>query len=691
MLSRISFHVLYGRGSLQLNTHTTPAPTCQVPTHAPTVTSPENMNQAEMYAENDQVVDDEFINIFYTLIKDHPLEQVIGNPSQSVRTRRQLESDGKMYMFALTMSRTKPKNIKEAMADSAWIESMQEELHQFDRLDNTVIRNKSRLVAKGYAQKEGVDFEESFAPVARLEAVRFLRTTTFLPLYHVSLFMLFMLCTVLYPFTERHAQPYFLSCFDTADAEGVDCLPNAAIFEQLTQIGKRFFGKETPLFLTMMVQAQEEMSEGLANPTDPHHTPTIIQPSTSQQQKTQKHRMPRRKVTEVPQPSDSIEHVADDTVNEEMDDSLATPNESSSQGTDSGGGPRCQEAMGDIVAQTMSERVSKFSNDSLLSGVNTPRSDEDSLKLKELIELCTTLQSRVLALEQTKATQANDIDSLKRRVKKLEKKQRSRTHKLKRLYKVGLTSRVESSDDNEDLGEDASKQGRISDIDADEGITLVSTRDDAEMFDADKDLHGEEVFVVQQDKNVVKKEVDATQVQVTTTATTSTISIDEVTLAQALAGLKHTKLKAKAKGIVFHEPEESTTTTTTAISKPKSQDKEKRRKLFAVKRAEEKRNRPPTQAQQRKIMCTYLKNMEGKKLTDLKNKSFDSIQKMFDRAFKRINTFVDFRTKLVEESSKKAEAEVMEQESSKRAGAELEQESFKKQKIDDDKETSELK
>nr|GEX32620.1 hypothetical protein [Tanacetum cinerariifolium] len=127
----------------------------------------------------------------------HPLEQVIGNPSQSVRTRRQLESNDEMCMFALTVSRTELKNIKEAMADSAWIESMQEELHQFDRLkelvdrplcknvinmkwlwknkrdeENTVIRNKSRLVAKGYAQKEGVDFEESFAPVARLEAVR---------------------------------------------------------------------------------------------------------------------------------------------------------------------------------------------------------------------------------------------------------------------------------------------------------------------------------------------------------------------------------------------------------------------------------------------------------------------------------------------------------------------------------------
>nr|GFD49892.1 Gag-Pol polyprotein [Tanacetum cinerariifolium] len=67
--------------------------------------------------------------------KDHQLEQVIGNPSQSVRTRQQLESDAKMCMFALTVSQTEPKNIKEAMADFAWIESMQEELHQFDRLD----------------------------------------------------------------------------------------------------------------------------------------------------------------------------------------------------------------------------------------------------------------------------------------------------------------------------------------------------------------------------------------------------------------------------------------------------------------------------------------------------------------------------------------------------------------------------
>nr|GFC36283.1 putative RNA-directed DNA polymerase [Tanacetum cinerariifolium] len=86
-----------------LNNHTTPAPTCQILTIAPTVISSENINQAEPHAKNDQVADDEFINIFSTPTKDHPLKQVIGNPSQSVRTRQQLKSNAEMCMFALTM------------------------------------------------------------------------------------------------------------------------------------------------------------------------------------------------------------------------------------------------------------------------------------------------------------------------------------------------------------------------------------------------------------------------------------------------------------------------------------------------------------------------------------------------------------------------------------------------------------
>ncbi|GJV54196.1 hypothetical protein Tco_1449937 [Tanacetum coccineum] len=91
-------------------------------------------------------------------------------------------------------------------------------------------------------------------------------------------------------------------------------------------------------------------------------------------------------------------------------------------------------------------------------------------------------------------------------------------------------------------------------------------------------------------------------------------------------------------------------------------------------------------------MCTYLKNMAGWKPKDLKNKSFANIQELFDKAMKRVNTFVDMDTELVEGSEVRAEgSETREESSSKRAGDKLKQESTKKQKMDDDKETAELK
>ncbi|GKE24788.1 hypothetical protein Tco_1436300, partial [Tanacetum coccineum] len=411
------------------------------------------------------------------------------------------------------------------------------------------------------------------------------------------------------------------------DAEGIDCLPNATIFEQLTLMGFKtttwnefsstmasaiiclainqkfnfskyifksmvknldnveiflMYPRDIPLFQTMVVQAQAEMGEGSTNPTDPHYTPTIIQPSTSQPQKNQRPRKPKRKDTQIPQSSGPTNNVADEVVNEEMDDSLeraattatsldveqdrgninktqskATPNEAGSQGTTSGGGPRRQETMGDTIAQTRFENVSKTSNDPLLARGNTLQSGEDSLKLNELMELCTNLQQRVLDLETTKITHANEIASLKWRVKKLERRNKSRTHGLKRMYIVGSSRRVESSKD-EDLGEDTSKQGRrINAIDADEDVTLVNNQDDADMFDVN-DLDSDEV---------IGDNVDGDEV----------IDADvEVTLAQALAELK--SAKPKAVKVVIQEPEQgiTTTTPTTIISIPKPpQDKGK--------------------------------------------------------------------------------------------------------------------
>ncbi|GJU21981.1 retrovirus-related pol polyprotein from transposon TNT 1-94 [Tanacetum coccineum] len=315
----------------------------------------------------------------------------------------------------------------------------------------------------------------------------------------------------------------------------------------------------------------------------------------------------------------------------------------------------------------------------------------------------------VLDLEKTKTSQHNEIASLKRGSRSLKR----------------------------ELGEDASKQGRIDAIDAINKLPLIQTL-----------------------------------VSTCTTTTLLTIkTFNDITLAQALKEIKTTK--PKMKGVVIQEPGESTTTISSQLSSQQSQDKgkgiliepvkpmkkkdlirldeetalnlqakfdkeerlarekaekeeeanialietwddiqakidadhqlaermqaqeqeelsieekatlfqqllEKRRKHFAAKRAEEKRNKPPTKAQQRKIMCTYLKNMEGYKLKDLKLKEFDSIQEMFDRAFKRVNAFEDFRTKLVEGKEK-------------RENTELVQEITKKKKVEDDKEIAELK
>ncbi|GJX41512.1 hypothetical protein Tco_0256502 [Tanacetum coccineum] len=156
--------------------------------------------------------------------------------------------------------------------------------------------------------------------------------------------------------------------------------------------------------------------------------------------------------------------------------------------------------------------------------------------------------------------------SLKRRVKKLEKKHRSRTHRLKRLYKVGLTARVESSDDEDSLGKDASKQGRIDDIDADEEITLVSVHD-MNVY-AGEEVVEEVVEVI----NTAKLIIDASQVSAAgdkvstssvattvsaSTTTTATITtVDDITLAQALEEMKSTQLSSqqsqdKGKGILI--------------------------------------------------------------------------------------------------------------------------------------------
>ncbi|GKE43040.1 hypothetical protein Tco_1470324, partial [Tanacetum coccineum] len=279
------------------------------------------------------------------------------------------------------------------------------------------------------------------------------------------------------------------------------------VFANIKRQGKDFSGKDTPLFPIMIVQAQEQVDEGSEIPTDSHHTPTTTQPSTSKPHKKQSRRK-QRKDTEDPQLSGPIKPVTDDTEN---------------------------------VAS-----IPTHSNDPLLSG-------EDRLKLTELIELCTKLSERVLALETTKTNQA---------------------------LEVGRSARVVSSED-EGLGdqEDASKQGRkIDEIDQDTEVTLVNETQgrygDNLMFDtgvldneqvmAKKEVDMAEKVVSTADLVITAGEVVTTAnvvvsiAEVTIDSTTTTI-VDELTLAHTLIEIK--AAKPNARGVIVQEPSEFTTTT----------------------------------------------------------------------------------------------------------------------------------
>ncbi|GJU08863.1 retrovirus-related pol polyprotein from transposon TNT 1-94 [Tanacetum coccineum] len=131
--------------------------------------------------------------------KDHPLENIIGELERPVSTILQLHDQTLFCYYDAFLTSVEPKDYKDALTQARWIEAMQEELHEFERLEvweliqcpdkvmvitlkwiykvkldemGGIIKNKARLVARGYCQEERIDFEESFALVARLDAIR---------------------------------------------------------------------------------------------------------------------------------------------------------------------------------------------------------------------------------------------------------------------------------------------------------------------------------------------------------------------------------------------------------------------------------------------------------------------------------------------------------------------------------------
>ncbi|GJX38586.1 hypothetical protein Tco_0251889 [Tanacetum coccineum] len=227
---------------------------------------------------------------------------------------------------------------------------------------------------------------------------------------------------------------------------------------------------------------------------------------------------------------------------------MATLNEPSPQGTGSGSSPRCQVTiLGDAEAQTRFETASKQSNDPPLSRVNTLGSGEYRLKLKDLTDLCTKLSDRVLDLETTKTAQPKEIASLKKRVKKLERKRKSKTPGMN-LFKIDTSTRRSKKQLNNEHGT----------------FTILNSTGDAINTAGTKVNTASEPVTTAGVSVSTAEPITTASVNITTaepitppTTTTTVFEDEDLTIAQTLVKMR--SQKSKVRGVIMQEPSETTT------------------------------------------------------------------------------------------------------------------------------------
>nr|GEV07521.1 hypothetical protein [Tanacetum cinerariifolium] len=281
-------------------------------------------------------------------------------------------------------------------------------------------------------------------------------------------------------------------------------------------------------------------------------------------------------------------------------------------------------------------------------------SGEDSLKLKELMDLCTNLSNKILDLD----SEVIDIKStFKEKIEKLE----SRVERLKDENKVlnelkGVHSIV-NSDEPAMENEKSSKQERkIADIDAD----VLSMLDDNDEEPADV----EEVLEVVTTAKLITKVVTTAIDDVNAASVQDT----PITTAEATKVTVKVPKPLKRICVIIQDPEETTTVTVQQMQVKRSE-----RLTDAVMKCQALKRKPLTEAQARRNMIVYLKNMAGYKMNYFKGMSYDEIRPLFEKHYNYNQTFLD----KVNEGVKVSEKEV-------RQEKEVEVESSKREDDDDD-------
>nr|GEX62036.1 retrovirus-related Pol polyprotein from transposon TNT 1-94 [Tanacetum cinerariifolium] len=516
--------------------------------------------------QDDQLTRNQVIGSIETLVHTRQMTKINeehGLISSVQKLRRTNHKDFQKCLFACYLSQMEPKKPIQALKDPSWVEVMQDELLQFKLLKvwtlvdlpkdkwaictkwvfrnkkderGIVIKNKVRLVAQGHTQEEGIDYDEIFSSVARIKAIQlFLAYASF---KDFVVYQMDVKSAFLYGKIEKEV--YVCQPLGFEDPKFHDKVykvekalyrlhqaPRACQEKYMADILKKFDFTTVKTASTPMEPNKAFVKDAEAEDVDVHLYRSMIGPlmyltafrpditfavcACARFQVTPKTshlyvvkiifrylkggcQFLRKRLISWQCKKQTI--VANSTIEAEY---VAAASCYGQFWTFA----KVKTVNDDVRLQALGYGKKVIVNEGSIRRDLHLNDAEGTACLPNDVIFEGLARMGVISLEQTKTNQAAKIEKLKKRVKKLEGKKKKRARGLKRLYKVGLSAIVESSEDEEGLGaqEDASKQGRIAKIDANDDLFLINktTQDQGRIKDQDlfgvHVLDGDEVFV----------------------------------------------------------------------------------------------------------------------------------------------------------------------------------------------------